>query len=153
MNISLLIQLCGIPLLIVLVGLGLVLTLVACYLTFVVKRVPLLVAFLPLTLMPIMAGAIASLSGIMSTIDAQLNPNPDIAFEPGFLLLINLIPVLAGVVTSIPPAMISIFARWTLTWKASGERLLPEKTVVEDEEDETMQRDADDYLRQVVRPL
>ncbi len=72
--------------------------------------------------------------------------------EPGFLLLMHLVPVLAGAVAAIPSALISIVSRWALTWNASGVLLFPSNESVEEEQDEPLQRDADEYLRQLVRP-
>ena len=152
-NLSLLVQLCGIPLVVVLVGLGLALTAIAIFLTIRVKHVPLLVAFLPLTMLPIMAGVVTALLGTLNSISVQLNPESELAVEPGFLLLMNLVPLLAGIVASIPPALISVVGRWALTWRTSGLQIMPRKASADDdEEDQPPHQEADEYLRQLVRP-
>lgn len=152
MELSLLIQICGIPLLIVLAALGLALTAIAIFLAVRVKNIPLLIAFLPITALPVMAGFFSTLQGVLESISTQLNPNQELVVEPGFLLLMNLVPILAGILVAIPPTLISIGGRWVLTWRASGARLLPQRQTVEVEHEEPLEQDAEDYLRKLVRP-
>lgn len=153
--VDLLIQLCGLPLFICLVALGIVLTGMALYLAISVKQISMLVAFFPLALLPIMVGLVPTLFGTLSAIRIHLNPDIQVASEPGFMLLVNAIPLLAGLVVAIPPALIVVVGRWTLAWKASGLQLMlkreAEPTDAEKEENWKKQ-EANDYLRDLVRP-
>ena len=94
-----------------------------------------------------------ALLGTLNSISVQLNPESELAVEPGFLLLMNLVPLLAGIVASIPPALISVVGRWALTWRASGLQIMPRKASADDDdEDQPPHQEADEYLRQLVRP-
>jgi hypothetical protein len=155
MNFALFVQLCGIPLLVVMLVLASILTVVAFYLTFAVRRVVLLVAFLPLTLLPIMAGVVSALVGTVGAVGMQIDPSNKTVAEPGFLMLMNMVPLLTGTVAAIPPAVVAIVGRWTLTWRAAGVTLLPrrqEEGSAAETDGKQLLRDTDDYLERLVRP-
>ena len=154
MNLSLLFQLCGMPLVIVLCLLGLFLTVGALFLAFKVKQIPLLVAFTPLGLLPVMVGVVTAMVMTLSSIEQHLDANSKVISEPGFLLLMNIVPILAGAIVAVPPTMICLVSRWALTWKASGVELFPKKEESDEKDSFEAQekRETEDYLRDLVRP-
>ncbi|TWT92030.1 hypothetical protein [Stieleria varia] len=159
MNLSLLLQLCGVPLTIGLIVISAILTIVSLLLYFRTRKESLLTAFFPLTFLPVAAGLASTVIDMVSSIGLQMDPDYGAAMEPVFLLQVGLVPLLAGALASAPPMIVTAAGRWLLAWKASGFRLTPEpkpkvKTAVEiaSEEREAMTRDADKYLEQIIRP-
>ena len=156
MNFSLLVQLCGFPLLIVLSVLSVVLSLVALYLAFGAKQESLLSAFLPMTILPAVAGLLMTFLDMVSSIGLQLDENTGTAIDSAFVLQMNLIPVLTGLVAAVPPACIVIIARWLCAWKASGIKLLEPKEADSDTSSDDHERwvanEADEYMEKLVRP-
>tara|TARA_R110002049_G_scaffold4601_4_gene31840 strand:+ start:68004 stop:68477 length:474 start_codon:yes stop_codon:yes gene_type:complete len=156
MNFSLLVQLCGYPLLILLVILSLSLSLIAFFLVFGAKQEGLLAAFLPLTILPAAAGLMLTFLDMISSIGLQLNENDGATIEPGFLLQMNLIPIVTGFVAAVPPVCIAVVGRWVLAWKASGITLLEttqhDSDRLPEDHDKWVAQEADDYLEKLVRP-
>ncbi len=156
MNLSLLIQICGLPLITVIVVTSLILTLAACYLAFSVKQEDLLVAFLPLTALPAIAALFATFTGTLSSIGLQLDSGTDVAVDAGFILQMNLVPLLVGLLAAVPAALIASFGRWFLAWRASGILLWGQSQPVAESEmvdaDEWITKETDDYLSQLTRP-
>jgi len=156
MNASLLVQLCGVPLISLLSALSLGLLAFALFLVLRIRRESLLVAFLPVCILPVVAGIFFSLSSTISSISLQLDNGENLGFESGLLLEMNLVPVLTSLLAACPAAVVTITGRWWLAWVASGERLLPEKQENPEQdgtsEDEWVAREADDYLERLVRP-
>ncbi|SMP39980.1 hypothetical protein SAMN06265222_101389 [Neorhodopirellula lusitana] len=154
MSISLLFDICGLPLLVVLVLLSSLLSAFFGYLFWRVKIEELFVAFFPLNLLPVMTGVIASTFSLMSAVGMQVDATSELMIEPSFLLMMNLVPMMAGVLAAIPPALIAILGRAWLAWAASGQRLIPDRQHVLDEEvsdENLMRRDTEDYLDRLVR--
>lgn len=155
MNLPLLFQLCGLPLVIILSLLCVGTTGFATYLVLHAKRDALLSAFLPITLFPVLAGLFATLLGTVSSVQMKLDASSDIEIESAFLLQMNLVPLLAGLVTAIPAILVVALGRWMLAWKASGLRLVPQKAEPDESEvcDEraALARDADEYLERLVQ--
>ncbi len=155
MNFSLLIQLCGVPLLLVVLATSVMVTCAACYLVFSVRQENLLVAFLPLTLLPLVPAFFVLFTGTLSSIGLQLDTDSDIAFDSGLALQMNLVPVFLGVLASLPPALVTALGRWMLVWKASGIVLFPPRESAETEtiDPETWEsKETDEYLDQLIRP-
>lgn len=155
MNLLLLFQLCGLPLVITLSLLCIGTTGFATYLVLHAKRDALLSAFLPITLFPVLAGLLSALLGMVSSVQMKLAASSDIEIESAFLLQMNLVPLFAGLVTSIPAMLVVVLGRWRLAWKASGLHLVSPK--VEPDESEVcderaaLARDADEYLERLVQ--
>ena len=155
MDISLLVQICGWPLLIVISALSLILSLVAAYLIFSVKQQPLLSAFLPLASLPLIAGVISTVVRMLSSIGAHVNSNADLVIDPAFVLQMNFMPILSGLLGGIPPFLIVILGRCMLAWRASSGSApaRPKKKASRVSEDEQWSAaQADDYLDTLVRP-
>jgi len=156
MNASLLVQLCGLPLIAVLSLLSLALFAFSLFLAFRVRRESLLVAFLPVCILPPIAGLFFSLTSTMSSIRLQLDNGENLGFESGLLLEMNLVPLLASLLAACPAALVAVAGRWWLAWSASGERMLPERKKQTEpdslSDDAWVAREADDYLEKLVRP-
>jgi hypothetical protein len=156
LNLSLLVQLCGLPLVVIVALLSLALTIAACYLLFSVRREELLVAFLPLTGLPALACCFGAWAGALSSISLQLEGQAEVAVDGGLLMQMNLVPLLFGLVACIPPAVIAAVGRWVLAWQASGVELFPggkHDSATEIIDADTMAaREADEYLEQIISP-
>lgn len=156
MNLSLLFQLCGLPLVTSLSLLCVGTTGFAIYLVLHAKRDALLSAFLPITILPVFAGLLSTLLGMISSVQMKLDATSDIAVESAFLLQMHLVPLFSGAVTSIPAMLVVVLGRWMLAWKASGLRLVPEKAESDEfevcDERAALARDADEYLERLVQP-
>lgn len=155
MNLTLILQTCGSIFAVVLATLSFVLTAVAIFLVAKVKRDTLLTAFLPVTTLPVAAGLLVTFLGLVSAIEMQLSQT-EVALEPGFVLLLNLVPLIASIVASLPAALVVVLGRWALAWQASGVRVFPERQVTIEEPDaeetqDELRRETNDYLQQLVR--
>lgn len=153
MSLSLLFGLCGVPLVIVITGLSIMLCVVALYLTFGAKNERLLSAFMPMSLLPAMAGLAATFTSTLLTIASELNAESDVAIDSGLVFQMNMIPLFAGLVMAVPPALIAMVGRWRLAWGESGIELFPKKPkpIVEIDPATQLGRDAEDYLERLVR--
>ncbi len=152
MEISLLLQLCGLPLLVTLLLVEMLLIGVASWLVFSARRDNLLQMFLPITAIPIVVGLFNTTVGFLTSISFQVDDRASYSLDPSFLLQMNMVPLLVGCVAALPAATIVIIGRWHLAWQASGLRLIPEKKVEPPEtEMKRVKRDADDYIEKLVK--
>lgn len=155
MNVAFFIDLCGLPLLVVLIAIEIALVAAACYLFWSARRTDLLTAFLPLTAAPIVAGLSSTLVGLVSSIGLQLNESVDYQIDPGFLLQMNLVPLVASCIVALPAASIAAIGRYWLTWQESGLRLFPEREKKDDDSStddrDWVTKEADDYLERLVK--
>ncbi len=154
MSVSLLIDLCGLPLLIVLSTTSLLLTIIAFYLSFSAKQEKLLTAFVPLTVIPVIAGLGTTFSAMLSSVATGLDSEADLGIDSGFLMQMNLIPLLAGMIASVPPAILASIGRWRLAWQESGIELIKKKDDVSKsiKPDAWLAQETEDYLEKLTRP-
>jgi hypothetical protein len=159
MNLSVLVQVCGVPLLVVIGILATLLVGLAIYLVVVAKLEELLAAFVPLTLLPALAGLLVTFLDSLSSIGLQVDGTADVAMEPGFLMQMNLIPLLTGLVAGTPGMIIAIAGRWALAWRNSGIRWMPERgpddpssTGDRAAQEAWVAKEADEYLEKLARP-
>ncbi|MEM9588354.1 MAG: hypothetical protein AAGA03_13810, partial [Planctomycetota bacterium] len=126
----------------------------AVYLAFGIKQERLLIAFFPLCFVPILAGCFSTLASMLSSISMQLDADNELAMDSAFLLQMAFVPLIVSVLASSPPSIVTAVGRWLAAWRDSGVAFVkppkPEaKTVTEEE---TVAREADDYLDRLVRP-
>lgn len=156
MSFSLLVDLCGTPLLVVLTILSLALSVMAFCLTFGLKQQMLLIAFMPLAVLPIAAGLATTFFSVVSSIGQQLETDTAVALDSGFLIQMHMVPVLAGMLAAMPPLVIASVGRWMLAWRASGLRLFPTRKQTPETEElnpgDFVKQEAEDYLDKLVRP-
>lgn len=154
MSLTLMVQLCGWPLLGTMSLVELFLVVMAAYLVFSAKRENLLQAFLPLTAMPVVVGLFNTFVGFMTSIDMQVDETSTYAIDPGFLLQMNLVPLIVGCIFALPSATLCVIGRMLLAWRNSGIKLFPPKPPADEPkntEAKKFARETDDYLEKLVR--
>lgn len=125
--ISLLMITCGIEYFISLLAVEAVLVMVAFYLSFGLRAQYALTLFMPLTFMPLFIGALCSLVTLSISVDLMRSADARSLAQPDGVLLLGMsaIPVLFGVVLTMPAFMVVVWGRIWLTLQANRKPRAP----------------------------
>lgn len=139
-----------------LIVLSVLLAAIAIYLVSSSQRAKLGSALMPFCFVPFAVGSISGFMRIVSSLEIQLDGPSDFDLDPTVLLTMNFLPLLAGIIASLPAYFILAAGNWRIAWRANSLPIPSENKPAKHPEDydpiADLERETDQYLDQLTKP-